>query len=334
METKKVTIFVVDDEISVQESLRMILKDEYNVFTFSRPEDALADISLGPDLIFTDIRMVSMDGIRFLEKVKKIRPQVEVIMITAYPDFSSSLQAFRLGAFDYIVKPFGKDQVLEAARKALQKKDEAMRTARMIEDLRKAVEFNYEATTRALVLAVDAKDSYTAEHSRRTSELLVKLGRRIGIPDSRLIIYKRAAELHDIGKIGIEESILRKKGPFTPSEFQIVKQHPVIGYQILQPITFLKEGLDIVLYHHERYDGKGYPKGLKGKQIPFPARLFTIIDAYDAMTTKRCYRDKLSPEEAIKEITRQKDKQFDPSLVDLLIPHFMTLKQDGYLDNL
>ena len=128
METNKVTIFVVDDEISVQESLRMILKDEYNVFTFSRPEDALADISLGPDLIFTDIRMVSMDGIRFLEKVKKIRPQVEVIMITAYPDFSSSLQAFRLGAFDYIVKPFGKDQVLEAARKALQKKDEAMRT--------------------------------------------------------------------------------------------------------------------------------------------------------------------------------------------------------------
>ncbi|HDN84927.1 MAG TPA: HD domain-containing protein, partial [Candidatus Aerophobetes bacterium] len=106
------------------------------------------------------------------------------------------------------------------------------------------------------------------------------------------------------------------------------------GYQILQPITFLKEGLVIVLYHHERYDGKGYPKGLKGKQIPFPARLFTIIDAYDAMTTKRCYRDKLSPEEAIKEITRQKDKQFDPSLVDLLIPHFMTLKQDGYLDNL
>ena len=103
---------------------------------------------------------------------------------------------------------------------------------------------------------------------------------------------------------------------------------------LVVPLKKKEKGATIVLYHHERYDGKGYPKGLKGKQIPFPARLFAIIDAYDAMTTKRCYRDKLSPEEAIEEITRQKDKQFDPSLVDLLIPHFMTLKQDGYLDNL
>jgi len=331
---KKTTVFVVDDEKSVQESMRMILKDKYPVFTFNCPEEALADLSLEPDLIFTDIRMFSMNGLEFLEKIKKIKPQVEVVIITAYPDFSSSLQALRSGAFDYIVKPFGKDQVLEAAERALQKRNQVIESTRLIKDLHEAIDLNYEATTQALVLAVDAKDSYTAEHSRRTSELLVRIGKRIGIPDSKLINYKRAAELHDIGKIGIEERILRRKGSLSPFELEKIKQHPLIGYQILRPTIFLKEGLDIVLYHHESYDGRGYPEGLKGKKIPFPARLFAIIDTYDAITTERCYRSKLSPGEAIEEIIKAKGKQFDFSLVDLLVPHFLKFEKDGYLSKL
>ncbi len=334
MRNKKTTVFVVDDEKSVQESMRMILKDKYPVFTFNCPEEALADLSLEPDLIFTDIRMFSMNGLEFLEKIKKIKPQVEVVMITAYPDFSSSLQALRSGAFDYIVKPFGKDQVLEAAERALQKRNQVIESTRLIKDLHEAIDLNYEATTQALVLAVDAKDSYTAEHSRRTSELLVRIGKRIGIPDSKLINYKRAAELHDIGKIGIEERILRRKGSLSPFELEKIKQHPLIGYQILRPTIFLKEGLDIVLYHHESYDGRGYPEGLKGKKIPFPARLFAIIDTYDAITTERCYRSKLSPGEAIEEIIKAKGKQFDFSLVDLLVPHFLKFEKDGYLSRL
>lgn len=331
MGNKETTVFVLDDEKSVQESMRMILKDKYQVFTFNCPEEILADPSLDPDLIFTDIRMFSMSGLEFLEKIKKTKPQVEVVMITAYPDLSSSLQALRSGAFDYIVKPFGKDQVLEAAEKALRKRNQVIDSSRMIRDLREAIDLNYEATTQALVLAVDAKDSYTAEHSRRTSELLVELGKRIGISHSKLTSYKRAAELHDIGKIGIEESILRKKGPLTPFELEKIKQHPLTGYQILGPTTFLREGLDIVLHHHESYDETGYPEGLKGKEIPFPARLFAIIDTYDAITTQRCYRNKLSPGEAIEEITKAKGKQFDPSLADLLVPHFLEFEKSGYL---
>jgi len=331
---KEAIVFVVDDEKGVQESMRMILKDKYPVFTFNCPEEALADLSLEPDLIFTDIRMFSMNGLEFLEKIKKIKPKVEVVMITAYPDFSSSLQALRSGAFDYIVKPFGKNQVLEAAERALQKRNQVIESTRLIKNLHEAIDLNYEATTQALVLAVDAKDSYTAEHSRRTSELLVRIGKRIGIPDSKLINYKRAAELHDIGKIGIEERILRRKGSLSPFELEKIKQHPLIGYQILRPTIFLKEGLDIVLYHHESYDGRGYPKGLKGKKIPFPARLFAIIDTYDAITTERCYRSKLSPGEAIEEIIRVKGKQFDFSLVDLLVPHFLKFEKDGYLSRL
>ncbi len=334
MGNKKTTVFVVDDEKSVQESMRMILKDKYPVFTFNCPEEALADLSLEPDLIFTDIRMFSMNGLEFLEKIKKIKPKVEVVMITAYPDFSSSLQALRSGAFDYIVKPFGKDQVLEVAERALQKRNQVIESTRLIKNLHEAIDLNYEATTQALVLAVDAKDSYTAEHSRRTSELLVRIGKRIGIPDSKLINYKRAAELHDVGKIGIEERILRRKGSLSPFELEKIKQHPLIGYQILRPTIFLKEGLDIVLYHHESYDGRGYPKGLKGKKIPFPARLFAIIDTYDAITTERCYRSKLSPGEAIEEIIKVKGKQFDFSLVDLLVPHFLKFEKDGYLSRL
>ena len=334
MGNKKTTVFVVDDEKSVQESMRMILKDKYPVFTFNCPEEALANLSLEPDLIFTDIRMFSMNGLEFLEKIKKIKPKVEVVMITAYPDFSSSLQALRSGAFDYIVKPFSKDQVLEAAERALQKRNQVIESTRLIKNLHEAIDLNYEATTQALVLAVDAKDSYTAEHSRRTSELLVRIGKRIGIPDSKLINYKRAAELHDIGKIGIEERILRRKGSLSPFELEKIKQHPLIGYQILRPTIFLKEGLDIVLYHHENYDGRGYPEGLKGKKIPFPARLFAIIDTYDAITTERCYRSKLSPGEAIEEIIKVKGKQFDFSLVDLLVPHFLKFEKDGHLSRL
>jgi len=328
---KETTVFVLDDEKSVQESMRMILKDKYQVLTFNCPEEALADLSLDPDLIFMDIRMFSMSGLEFLEKIKETKPEIEVVMITAYPDFASTLRALRSGAFDYIVKPFGKDQVLEAAERALRKRNQVIESSRMIQDLREAIDLNYEATTRALVLAVDAKDSYTAEHSRRTSELLVELGKRIGISHSKLTTYKRAAELHDIGKIGIEESILRKKRPLTRFELEKIKQHPLIGYQILRPTAFLREGLDIVLHHHERHDETGYPEGLESKEIPFPARLFAIIDTYDAMTTERCYRGKLSPGEAIEEIIKAKGKQFDPSLVDLLVPHFLEFEKSGYL---
>ncbi|GAH51915.1 unnamed protein product, partial [marine sediment metagenome] len=197
-----------------------------------------------------------------------------------------------------------------------------------------AISLNYKATTRALVLAVDAKDSYTAEHSRRTSELLVAIGERIGIPALKLTTYKRAAELHDIGKIGIEESILKKKESLALFELKKMRQHPLIGYQILRPTTFLKGGLSIILHHHERYDGKGYPEGLTGEKIPFPARLFSIIDTYDAITTQRCYGSKLSSVQAIEEIIRVKERQFDPSLVDLVVPHFLKFKEDGYLDRL
>jgi len=327
-------VFVVDDEKGVQESMKMVLKDKYQVFTFDCPEKALADVALEPELIFTDIRMFSMNGLEFAEKIKKIKPQVEVVIITAYPDFSSSLRALRSGAFDYIVKPFGKDEVLEAADRALQKRNQVVENTKMIQELRKAISLNYKATTRALVLAVDAKDSYTAEHSRRTSELLVAVGERIGIPDAKLITYKRAAELHDIGKIGIEESILEKEEPLTLFELEKMRQHPLIGYQILRPTTFLEEGLSIILHHHERYDGKGYPEGLVGKKIPFPARLFAIIDTYDAITTQRCYGSKLSSIQAIKEIIKVKERQFDPSLVDLVVPHFLKFRKDGYLDRL
>ncbi len=207
---------MVDDEKGVQESMKMVLKDKYRVFTFDCPERALADVALEPELIFTDIRMFSMNGLEFVEKIKKIKPQVEVVIITASPDFSSSLRALRSGAFDYIVKPFGKDEVLQAADRALQKRNQVVENTKMIQELRKAISLNYKATTRALVLAVDAKDSYTAEHSRRTSELLVVIGERIGIPDAKLITYKRAAELHDIGKIGIEGSILKEKKNLLP----------------------------------------------------------------------------------------------------------------------
>ena len=328
------TVFVVDDERSVQESLRMILKDSYHVAVYNCPEDALKDVTGDVDLIFTDIRMLSMSGLEFLERVKDNNPEIEVVVITAYPDFDSSVKALRLGAFDYIVKPFGKAEVLNAAKRALSRRRDSLKRARMVEELQEAIHLNYEQTTRALVAAVDAKDSYTAAHSRRTSSLLVMLGKRIGIDAKQLTDYKRVSELHDIGKIGVAGHILRKVDPLTPREFAQIKAHPLMGYRILSPASFLEDGLDIVLRHHESYDGSGYPDGLKGEEIPFSARLFAIIDAYDAMTTERCYRRKLTSNQAIEEIARAKTSQFDPSLVELVLPHLKRLEHQGMLKSL
>jgi HD-GYP domain-containing protein (c-di-GMP phosphodiesterase class II) len=204
----------------------------------------------------------------------------------------------------------------------------------MVKELQQSIHANYEEATSALVAAVDAKDSYTAAHSRRTSRLLVILGQRIGIDEARLTHYKRVAELHDIGKIGVSEEILRKQSPLTPAEFDKIKVHPVVGYKILSPATFLKGGLDIVLRHHERYDGSGYPDGLRKEEIPFSARFFAIIDAYDAMTTERCYRQKLASTQAIAEIARTRGTQFDPAIVDLLVPHLQKLEETGVLKDL
>ena len=180
MSLSRGTILVVDDERGIRESLKMILKDKYKVVTFESPEEVLKNSSIDVDVIFSDIKMLSMNGISFLKKIKSLKPEVEVIMITAYPSFSTTLEALRCGAFDYIVKPFNKDEILRVAERAIQKKIELIENERMMRDLTHSLQENYQATIDALILAIDAKDAYTARHSRRVSYLFGKVLRKIG----------------------------------------------------------------------------------------------------------------------------------------------------------
>jgi len=320
MSLSRGTILVVDDERGIRESLKMILKDKYKVVTFESPEEVLKNSSIDVDVIFSDIKMLSMNGISFLKEIKSLKPEVEVIMITAYPSFSTTLEALRCGAFDYIVKPFNKDEILRVAERAIQKKIELIENERMMRDLTHSLQENYQATIDALILAIDAKDAYTARHSRRVSYLFGKVLRKIGFEEDKIDLLTHIAGLHDIGKIGISEYILRKPSSLTVKEYEEIKRHPLIGYKILKSMKFLKNGLSVVLYHHEKFNGQGYPEGLKGEEIPYEVRIFSIIDVYDALVTERCYRKRMSSREALQELESRGGKDFDPRLITLVVP--------------
>nr|MBP8717790.1 HD-GYP domain-containing protein [Candidatus Atribacteria bacterium] len=177
----------------------------------------------------------------------------------------------------------------------------------------------YLDTIRTLAATIDAKDPYTHGHSERVSQMALQLAKRLGFTESEIEYLEYAAILHDIGKIGIEDHILGKKDKLTDAEYEKVKEHPVIGANIMESIEFLKRCSQTVLHHHENFDGRGYPYGLKGEEIPKPARLLAIIDAYDAMNSDRPYRKKLSAEDILKELEKEAGKQFDPMMVEAFI---------------
>ena len=186
-------------------------------------------------------------------------------------------------------------------------------------NLRMAVHKNFFSTTESLLLAIDAKDSYTAGHSKRVSLLFGLIMKELGMSEALLVKLRYGAFLHDIGKIGVRDDILTKTDDLTEEEFFLMKQHPEIGYNILEPINFLKEALPIVRYHHEWYNGKGYPHGLGEEEIPQEVAIFSVIDAYDALTTDRYYRKKYSNQEAFKIITEGIGTQFMPILAEKVL---------------
>ncbi|MFN4191178.1 MAG: HD-GYP domain-containing protein, partial [Pseudothermotoga sp.] len=202
----------------------------------------------------------------------------------------------------------------------------AIDNARLFEDLqRRNVELidAYDATIEGWAYALDLRDKETEGHSERVTELTLKMARKMGIKDEELIHIKRGALLHDIGKMGVPDNILLKPGKLTDEEWELMKKHPFYAYQMLSRIEYLRPAVEIPYCHHERWDGTGYPRGLKGKEIPLSARIFAIVDVYDALTSDRPYRKAWSKEEAIQYIKDEKGKQFDPKVVDI----FLTMVQ-------
>ena len=317
---KSASILVVDDDLGVRESLKMILMDKYYVSTASNIEEAINSLKvIEPELIFLDIKISKENGLDFLKQIHSDKSNIPVVMITAYPSSQTAITAFRSGAFDYIIKPFEPSEIHTTVERALQHRTESYEKDKLMYNLRMAVHKNFFSTTESLLLAIDAKDSYTAGHSKRVSLLFGLIMKELGMSEELIVKLRYGAFLHDIGKIGVRDDILTKTGCLSEEELFLMKQHPEMGYYILEPINFLKESLPIVRSHHEWYNGKGYPDGLKGAEIPHEVSVFSVIDAYDALTTDRHYRKKYFNETAFEIITEGIGTQFMPALTEKVL---------------
>jgi response regulator RpfG family c-di-GMP phosphodiesterase len=253
-----------------------------------------------------------------------------VIMISAVKDIESAISAMSKGAYDYVTKPFKLNEVALNARRAINnrklilekiqyKKNLEIKVEERTRELKDALDklnATYTNTLTSLVLALDARDTETQGHSLRVVQFSLTLAGLLGITDSGLLqILEYGALLHDIGKIGIPDAILRKPGSLSPKEWDIMKRHPTLGYKIIEGIDFLKDASLVVLHHHEKFDGSGYPMNLSGDAIPLGARIFAVADAVDAMTSERPYRGALTFEEATAELKKFEGIQFDPAVV-------------------
>src|SRR5258708_7925221 len=317
-------ILVVDDEEAIREVVSTMLESKgYHCTAVQNGRVAQEQVKkLTPDLVLSDMIMPEMDGIRLLEWMRQYDPEVPVIMVTAIHDISTALEAIRRGAYDYILKPF-ENRNYQRNLEQLVEERTAQLTAKHVE-----LEQSYDDTLEALGSALDLKDAETEGHCQRVTAFCISIARSMPVPDQYLAILARAAFLHDIGKMAIPDSILRKPGPLDDAEKRKMREHCEIGYNMLIRIPFLRDAAEIALAHQEFFDGSGYPRGPPRDQIPLGARIFTIADSLDAMISDRSYRRALPMSHAREEIKRCSGSQFDPKVVDV----FMTIPEQHWLD--
>ncbi len=319
------TILIVDDEISGLHTLESILDGQgYQIIMAQSGPEALEKTrELLPDVILLDVMMPGMDGFEVCRTIRNdpLLAEIPIIMLTALDDRKSLLIGLESGADDYITKPYDRYELrarllgitrLNRYRKLLNERAN-------LEEAHKKLLSAYDATIEGWSHAMDLRDKETEGHTLRVTELSEKLGRIMGINDEELIFMRRGALLHDIGKLGVPDAILLKPDKLTDEEWVIMHQHPKYAYDMIQPIEYLRPALDIPYCHHEKWDGSGYPRGLKGYDIPLAARIFAIIDVWDALTSDRPYRPAWEKEKLMEYIRSQSGKHFDPFVVDQFI---------------
>jgi len=338
-------LLVVDDEPMIRDILRETLEQEGHRVTEAPNGKVACDLCAKEafDLIITDVKMPVMDGFTLMKNLGSLTEEVPVIVITSFSDIDVAVDSIRLGAYDYVVKPFNISQVTIAVRRALdrrlllleniqykksleqkvvektidliRKNKKVEQQAKNLETLLLDLRESYEATLDAMVSAIESRDCETKHHCRRVQAYAVLVAQRHGVTPDELIDISYGALLHDVGKIGVPDSILLKPAKLTEEEWQTMRNHTLIGHKMISRIKFLKGASDIVLYHHERWDGRGYPYGIAGEDIPVAARIFSVIDAYDAITSKRVYKEAVPIDLAKSEIERCAGQQFDPAVV-------------------
>lgn len=329
-------ILVVDDEESVRCVVAALLEHTgYAATTTESAEEAIARLQQDPDydLVLSDIMMPGTDGLTLLDHICTNHPGMPVVMLSAVNDFHVVTNAFRRGAIDYLLKPFERAELESIVMRAVEhgrlRKQNTIykqnlesivsaRTGRLRSTMQD-LERSYDVTLEAMGDALDLRDAETEGHSRRVTAYTIALAQAMGLESDALRTIARGAFLHDIGKIATPDNILLKPGRLNAEEMAIMKQHCERGYEMVRKIPFLREAAEIVYAHQECFDGTGYPRGLRGEEIPLGARIFAIADSLDAMTSNRPYRKGTTFAAATKEIIQCTGKQFDPHIVEVFL---------------
>jgi putative nucleotidyltransferase with HDIG domain len=336
-------ILVVDDDLAVRELLAEGLGSLGHEVELAgdagKARELFGDGGRYP-LVLCDIEMPGETGVELLHHLKTTDPDCDVVMVTGVVDVEVALGTIRKGASDYLTKPFSFEEVRWTVDRVLEKRQlvrenreyqqqlevkveertrELLSSHEKIKALNRDLEIAYDATLEALVTALDYRDNETQGHSLRVVYFTELIAKKMRVGGSELTDIRRGAMLHDVGKIGVPDSILRKPGPLDEGEWEIMRQHPELGYRMLEGIQFLAEASRIVLTHQERWDGDGYPLKLRGTDIPLGSRIFAVADTFDAMTSDRPYRKALSHDVARQEMIDHRGTQFDPAVVDAFI---------------
>ena len=317
--SEKHTILLVDDEVNNLQLLRRTLRHDYNIITAANGKEALEIIeNRGSEiaLIVSDQKMPEMQGTEFLKQVSDTYPDIIKILLTGHLDVDAIVDSINdCHLYQYIVKPFDPEELKLTIETGIEKFDLINNKTVILKDLREL----FYKTIKLISSALDAKDPYTHGHSLRVTMYSLILAKALNLDDNTLEEIETAGLLHDIGKIGIPQNILCKPGRLTDEEYEVMKSHPAQAEKMLMGIKKLTVVSNWLRTHHERWDGRGYPNGLKGEEIPISGRIIALADTYDAMTSTRSYRKALSHETAISEIQRCSGTQFDPVLAELFI---------------
>jgi putative nucleotidyltransferase with HDIG domain len=329
-------VLVVDEPLQSRSAIEVMLKKgDYSTVLSSGGDEAMVRIERDPpyDLVLSELKMAGLGGRGLIERLRLLQPDTPLVLLTASRDEGVALAAVRQGVYDYVLKPVEKEQLLVKVRRAVDYRRLVQQNAMYRQDLEEMVnartgmlhhaiadlERSYDITLEALGDALDLKDAETEGHSKRVTAFTIALARGAGIPAQQIPIVARGAFLHDIGKMAIPDAILLKPSKLQADERKVMREHCARGYQMLRKIPFLQEAAEIVYSHQEHYDGSGYPRGLKGEQIPLGARIFAVADTLDAITSDRPYRKATSFAAARLEIKRCAGTQFDPSVVEVYL---------------
>ena len=318
-------ILAVDDEIGIIDSLSIFLKRSGYVFAGETdPMKAVERLKTEHfDLLLLDFIMTPLHGDQVVEEIRKFNKELYIILLTGHKDLAPPLETIkRLDIQGYCEKSDNPDQLLlliESGIKSVKQMDEIKKINAELSETYEKLEQAYMESIQTVRYTVEAKDTYTRGHSDRVSEYSVLIGEKLGLSEEDIRRLRIGGLFHDVGKIGVPDRILQKDAKLTDEEYSEIKNHPAIGAQILSTASIFQDIIPIVKHHHERFDGRGYPGQLKGDEIPFLARIAAVADAFDAMTSKRVYRNSLAMDIVIEEIEKNKGTQFDPKVADAFL---------------